>query len=221
MKRKTGYFLFLLMFCFNSFSHSQIIQDSLDTSQLYKILNENFLSQWRFQDDGQKITIKYKKPVWVLSDNKVNAGFDGNWSEQQEEERVKKYGQEIYLHIYLDYEKKWPQEEIEKVKKQNQKIYDGLTQLEKNLNLNNRDRKTGEWIAHSAEEAVNLKTFEKEKKKRLQLIKKIPDYHVGGVSLYYREDSYFDESMWAIWPGSLKEGFFKSIQNFKLALQRN
>lgn len=95
------------------------------------------------------------------------------------------------------------------------------TQLEKTLNLNNNDRKTGELIAHSAEEAANLKTFEKEKTKRLQLIKKIPDYHVGGVSLYYREDSCFDGSMWTIWPGSLKEEFFKSIQNFKLALQHN
>lgn len=217
MLRKITGFLFVTSL-FSSLVFAQIKTNSLDNSQLHKILNDNLSSPWKYQDDGEKIVIQYQKPVWVLSENKINAPVNDE-SQQEKDERIKKYGQKVTLHIYLTYEKRWTQEEIEQTKRQNQRVYDDLTMLAENLHLTQRDFKTGEFVVKTAQEAESLKTFEKEKSTRLQYVKKIPDYHVGGVSLYYSEDPYFDGSMWSLSSDSEPEKIFKFSQNFKSVLQ--
>ena len=215
--KRIVYFVFTFVFCFTPSSFSQTKKDGLDTSDLYKILNKQLPVAWEFQDDGQKITITYKKPVWVLSKNNLNLSVNGD--QYQEKDRIKKEGQKVYLHIYLDYEKRWSQEKIQKVKQQNQLIYDELTTLIEDLQLRNMTHKGWDFIAHTELEKKNLKIFEQEKAKRLQWIKKIPDYHVGEVSLYYREDTSMDPTMYIFsFDPPEEQSFYQSIQKIKSAL---
>lgn len=217
MLRIVTYFLFVICL-FSSIAFSQTKTNLSDNSQLHKILNENISSQWKYEDDGQKFIVQYQKPVWVLSENQINARLD-NESQQEKDERIKKYGQKVYFHIYLTYRRRWTQEEIEKTKRQNQRVYDDLTMIAENLHLTKRDFKTGEFITNTAQETDNLKTFEKEKSARLQYIKKIPDYNIGEVSLYYSEDPYFDGSMWSLSSDSAPEDIFKLSQKLRTALE--
>lgn len=212
-------FTLLSSFLFSNPLFSQV-KVLLDTSEVYKIINKNISSDWLVTDDGKQITIQHKKPVWVLFENQINAPMDLENNQKKEEQRIKKYGQKKFLTIELAYQKRWTQDQINQAKEENQRVYDDLVGFPSRLGLTKRDHKTGEFIAVTPKEKEQLKKFHLEREKYLKLIKKIPDYHVGGVSIDYKYDFYAD-GMSLIGPKNYQEEAFKLDTRLKEAFNQS
>lgn len=81
--------------------------------------------------------------------------------------------------------------------------------------LNTKNR-----CAITSKEKAQLKKFNEEREKLLKFIKKIPDYHVSGVSIDAETDFYAD-GMSLVWPKNYQQEAFKLDTRLKEAFNQS
>ncbi len=211
MMKKFSFLLshFILLFLFCVACHSS------QKSPLQRFLQEKLGNAWEVSENGDKLTLTLKEPIWVLLDNKINSV---NPTTSQNEEFIKKNGQQTHFHAFLRFEKKWSADQIEQAKNNNRLIYSDVASLQ------NKFQVTAEMMLHKEEFFGTPKEIEKIKKmtsegdQLMKQIKPLPDFNWGDLSLFYSEDGTARGDLYAIWPPMAIQTIFQIKQNLETLL---
>jgi hypothetical protein len=197
-----------LIFSFSPVSYGKVspqLITNFEKSAVYKKLKTAVPAGWAITNKRQQLIIERKEPVWILTENKINAPLKSE-TNNEKISRIKKYGHLSKSKLIFRVENNWPPAKIIKEKQKNQSIRNEISGLLKKYNIahllnKNLSVKGREYFNQaSPEEEKRIQDYQKKKAELEKKIISLPDYQLGKYSLFLISQNGQEDEFHTIYP---------------------
>jgi len=180
---------FSLVYC-NCFSQTK--NDNLGNDALLMKLRDSLPNGYSIYKNADNLYIENKDSMWVLSENNINAPISGSKTQDEEIQRIKKYGHKTKAKLVYRCESKWSSDKLKKSHQHNDSIFALINNLPDKYNIRkffNMPSKDDSFFgqAKTTEDEKNIELYRKEKTKLENLLVIIPTYQSEQYALFLIE----------------------------------